>query len=303
VTLDPQARRHLDEMEKLGQRPVQELSPEAARAQSEANAAALAGGSEEMASTADLEVAGVRIRHYVPAGSGAQGADLPLVVFMHGGGWVVGSLDTHDGVCRALANRVPCRVVSVDYRLAPEHPFPAAVDDSWAVTRWAFEQSDRVAVAGDSAGGNLAAVMALRARDAGLPLAFQLLIYPVTDHSFDTASYSANASGFGLTQLGMRWYWDQYLGSSDGAHPDASPLRAKELSGAAPALVVVCEYDPLRDEGVAYAERLEAAGVPVRLAEYEGMIHGFFRLGSVMDRAHDVIDESALALREALSGH
>ncbi len=289
-------------MDKLGQRPVQELSPEAARAQSEANAAALAGESEEMASTADLEVAGVRIRYYVPAGSNAQGADLPLVVFIHGGGWVVGSLDTYDGVCRALANRVPCRVVSVDYRLAPEHPFPAAVEDSWAVTRWAFEQSDRVAVAGDSAGGNLAAVMALRARDAGLPLAFQLLIYPVTDHSFDTASYSANASGFGLTQLGMRWYWDQYLGSSDGAHPEASPLRAKELSGAAPALVVVCEYDPLRDEGVAYAERLEAAGVPVRLSEYEGMIHGFFRLGSVMDRAHDVIDESALALREALSG-
>ncbi|MBJ7597233.1 MAG: lipase [Candidatus Nephthysia bennettiae] len=302
MTLDPQARRHLDEMDKLGQRPVQELSPEAARAQSEANAAALAGESEEMASTADLEVAGVRIRYYVPAGSNAQGADLPLVVFIHGGGWVVGSLDTYDGVCRALANRVPCRVVSVDYRLAPEHPFPAAVEDSWAVTRWAFEQSDRVAVAGDSAGGNLAAVMALRARDAGLPLAFQLLIYPVTDHSFDTASYSANASGFGLTQLGMRWYWDQYLGSSDGAHPEASPLRAKELSGAAPALVVVCEYDPLRDEGVAYAERLEAAGVPVRLSEYEGMIHGFFRLGSVMDRAHDVIDESALALREALSG-
>src|SRR2546423_11818319 len=144
-------------MEKLGQRPVQELSPEAARAQSEANAAALAGESEQVASTAELEVAGVRIRSYLPAGSSAQGADLPLVVFIHGGGWVVGSLDTYESVCRALANRVPCRVVSVDYRLAPEHPFPAAVEGSWAVTRWAFEPSGSVAVAGGSAGGHPAA--------------------------------------------------------------------------------------------------------------------------------------------------
>jgi acetyl esterase len=303
VTLDPHARRHLEEMEKLGQRPVQELSPEAARAQSEANAAALAGESEEVASTADFEVGGVRVRSYLPPAAQALGADLPLVVFIHGGGWVVGSLDTADSVCRALANRVPCRVVSVDYRLAPEHPFPAAVEDSWAVTRWALEQSARVAVAGDSAGGNLAAVMALRAKEAGLPIAFQLLIYPVTDHSFDTASYSANASGFGLTEPGMRWYWDQYLAGADGGHPEASPMRAEDLSGAAPALVVVCEYDPLRDEGVAYAERLQAAGVPVRLSEYEGMIHGFFGLDSVIDRADDVLDESAAALREALSGH
>jgi acetyl esterase len=290
-------------MEKLGQRAVHELSPEAARAQSEANAAALAGETEEVASTADLEVGGVRVRSYLPAAAPVQGGDLPLVVFIHGGGWVVGSLDAADGVCRALANRVPCRLISVDYRLAPEHPFPAAVEDCWSVTRWAFEQSARVAVAGDSAGGNLAAVMALRARDAGLPLAFQLLIYPVTDHSFDTASYSANASGFGLTELAMRWYWDKYLAGSHGGHPEASPLRAEDVSGAAPALVVVCQYDPLRDEGVAYAERLRAAAVPVRLTEYEGMIHGFFALRSVIDRADTVLDESAAALREALSGH
>jgi acetyl esterase len=146
-------------------------------------------------------------------------------------------------------------------------------------------------------------VIALRARDAGLPLAFQLLVYPVTDHSFDTASYSVNASGYGLTQQGMRWYWDHYLAGSGGEHPEASPLRAEDLSGTAPALVVVCEYDPLRDEGVAYAERLRDAGVPVRLSEYQGMIHGFFRLGSVIDRGQAVIDESAAALREALGRH
>jgi acetyl esterase len=299
MPLDPQVQRHLQQAQELGLPPVQELSPQEARARSEQDTRALFGEVEEVASIADFEVDGVPVRSYTPS---ASGGELPLVVFLHGGGWVVGSLESYDGVCRALANRVPCRVVSVDYRLAPEHPFPAAVDDSWTVTRWAFGQSSRVAVAGDSAGGNLAAVMALRARDAGLPLSFQLLIYPVTEHRFDTASYAANATGMGLTQAGMRWYWDHYLAGSDGSHPDASPLRAADLSGAAPALVVVCEYDPLRDEGVAYAERLREAGVAVGLSEYEGMIHGFLRMVAVIDRSQAIFDESAAALRQAFSG-
>jgi acetyl esterase len=285
MPLDPQVQRHLQRVQELGLPPVQELSPQEARARSEQDAPLLFGEVEEVATIADLEVDGVPVRSYTPT---ANGGELPLVVFLHGGGWVVGSLDSYDGVCRVLANRVPCRVVSVDYRLAPEHPFPAAVDDSWTVTRWAFGQSRRVAVAGDSAGGNLAAVMALRARDAELPLSFQLLIYPVTEHRFDTASYAANATGLGLTQAGMRWYWDNYLAGSDGSHPDASPLRAADLSGAAPALVVVCEYDPLRDEGVAYAERLREAGVAVGLSEYDG--------------TQGIFDECARALRQAFSG-
>jgi acetyl esterase len=300
MPLDPQVRRHLDQVRELGLRPVEELSAEQARAQSEQSSAALFGEPEQVASIEDLGVDGVPVRLYTPTAAPADGGELPLVVFLHGGGWVIGSLDMYDGVCCFLANHVPCRVVSAGYRLAPEHPFPAALDDSWAVTRWAFGQADRVAVAGDSAGGNLAAVMALRARDAGLPLAFQLLVYPVTEHRFDTTSYSANGTGMGLTQLAMRWYWNHYLGGSDGAHPDASPLRASNLSGVAPALVVVCEYDPLRDEGVAYAERLREAGVPVRLSEYEGMIHGFLRMRALIDRSQTVLEESAEALRGAL---
>jgi len=258
---------------------------------------ALFGPREDVHAVEDLEVAGVPIRLYAPA----AGTDLPVVVYLHGGGWVVGSLDSHDGLCRALANRAGCRVAAVHYRLAPEHRFPAAVDDCWAVTRWAFEQASRVAVAGDSAGGNLAAVMALRARDAGLRLAHQVLIYPVTDHRFDTASYAANAAGYGLTAAGMRWFWDHYLGGADGAHPDASPLRAPSLAGVAPALVVVCGLDPLRDEGVAYAGRLREAGVPARLSEYDGMIHGFVRMSAVIDRSRDVQDEVAVALQSAFS--
>src|SRR5207237_4108690 len=201
----------------------------------EAGASALFGPVEAVAAVEDSEVAGVPTRLYDPA----LGEDLPVLVYFHGGGWVVGSVDTHDGVCRALANRAGCRVVSVEYRLAPEHPYPAAVDDGWAVTEWALARAPRVAVAGDSAGGGLAAVMARRARDAGLPLAFQLLVYPVLDHDFDTESYRANAEGYGLTRVGMRWYWDQYLPDGDRSDPDAAPLRAPNLEGVAPALIVV----------------------------------------------------------------
>jgi acetyl esterase len=144
--------------------------------------------------------------------------------------------------------------------------------------------------------------MALRARDAGLPLAFQLLIYPVTDHDFGTDSYRVNASGFGLTAAGMRWYWGHYLAGADGSHPEASPVRAASLAGVAPALVAVCEYDPLRDEGLAYAARLREAGVSVTVREYEGMVHGFVRLGAFIDRMHELHDDSAAALREAFAG-
>jgi acetyl esterase len=298
MAIDPQAKAYLERMAALGLPPVEQQTPEDARAAAEERAGALYGPVEDVHAAEDFEVDGVPVRLYAPAGA----ADGPVVVFFHGGGWVVGSLDTHDGVCRALANRSGCRIAAVHYRLAPEHRFPAAVDDSWTVTHWAFGQASRVAVAGDSAGGNLAAVMALRARDEGLPLAHQVLVYPVIDHRFDTASYLANATGCGLTLAGMRWYWDHYLGGADGAHPDASPLRAASLAGVAPALVVVCGLDPLRDEGVAYAERLRASGVPARLSEYEDMIHGFLRMPAVIDRSRNVLDEVGAALRDALTG-
>jgi len=298
MSIDPQAKAHLEQVAALGLPPTEQLTAEEARTSAEERAGPLFGPVEDVHAVEDFEVDAVPVRLYAPAGA----ADGPIVVYFHGGGWVIGSLDTHDGVCRALANRTGCRIAAAHYRLAPEHRFPAAVDDCWTVTRWAFEQTSRVAVAGDSAGGNLAAVVALRARDAGLALAHQALVYPVIDHRFDTASYAANAQGYGLTLAGMRWYWDQYLGGADGAHPDASPLRAASLAGVAPALVVVCGLDPLRDEGVAYAARLRASGVPAEVSEYEDMIHGFFRMSAVIDRSRDVQDEVGVALRDALTG-
>jgi len=297
MTLDPQARSYLDRMVELGLRPSEELSVAEARKQAEDGAPVLFGPKESVAAIEDTEVDGVPVRLYTPAAADGE----RLVVYFHGGGWVIGSLDTHDGSCRALANRSGCRVASAGYRLAPEHRFPAAVEDCWKVTRWAFDQKAAVAVAGDSAGGNLAAVMAVRARDGGLPLAGQALVYPVTDWQFDTTSYERNAEGYGLTLPAMRWYWDHYLGGADGLHPEASPLRAESLAGVAPALVVVCEFDPLRDEGVAYAERLRQAGVPVRLSEYEGMIHGFIRMQALIDRSQDLLHELGRLLAGALS--
>jgi acetyl esterase len=298
MTLDPQAKAYLDEVAAAGLPELTSQTPAEVRAGADTASPALFGPKEPVDSVVHTEVDGVPVRVYSPT----PAADLPIVVYLHGGGWVIGYTEGHDGMCRALANRSGCRVVGVDYRLAPEHRFPAALDDTWTVTRWAFNQGPPVGVAGDSAGGNLAAVAALRARDEGLPLAFQALLYPVIDHRFDRPSYVDNARGYGLTADGMRWYWDHYLGDADGAHPDASPLRAASVEGVAPALVLVCEYDPLRDEGVAYADRLREAGVPVRVAEYEGMIHGFLRMPARIDRSRGALDEIGAMLREALAG-
>jgi acetyl esterase len=189
----------------------------------------------------------------------------------------------------------------VDYRLAPEHRFPAAVEDAWAVTEAVLAEGRPVAVGGDSSGGNLAAVVALRARDRGLPLRLQILIYPVTDCDFNRSSYLAYATGYGLTRDGMRWFWSHYLGGQPWDNPEAAPLRALKVSGVAPALVMVCEYDPLRDEGLAYAERLRGAGVEVGVIEQKGMIHGFFRFrnGSEIDRTFLAYDQCVAALRKA----
>ena len=195
-------------------------------------------------------------------------------------------------------------VASVDYRMAPEHHFPAAVEDAWAAIEWAAAQDyAAMAVGGDSAGGNLAAVMALRARDRGRPrLALQLLVYPVTDHDFETESYRTNADGYVLTRDGMRWYWDHYVPDvSQRAHPEASPLRAESLKGVAPAVVLTVEYDPLRDEGEAYAERLAQAGVPVVCRRYDGLVHGAYRWPGKVDRSWQMLDDSAAALRSAFA--
>jgi acetyl esterase len=260
--------------------------------------------SPPLASITDRTAGEIPIRVYRPDGDGA----LPTLVFFHGGGFFVGSIDTHDDVCRAVAARSGWVVVSVDYRLAPEHPFPAASDDAFAALQWVAAHAGelgadpaRLAVGGDSAGGNLAAVTALRARDEGGPqLSLQVLIYPVTDWAQDTSSMAANGSGYFLTADAMRMTRQLYLPDpSRWADPYAAPLRAPDVSGVAPAIVVTAEFDPLRDEGEAYADRLAAAGVPVDRTRCAGMIHGFVQMLPVTPRAGEVLDLVSDRLRKA----
>lgn len=244
------------------------------------------------------------IRIYTPEGPGP----FPALVYFHGGGFVVGSLASGDPTCRALCHGASCVVVSVEYRLAPEHKFPAATDDCLAATRWLAAHAAelnadpaRLAVAGESSGGNLAAVTALRLRDEGGPaLRGQLLIYPVADyHTPPTPSYIANADGYLLTRAMMVWFWGHYLSDAGEAnHPHAAPLRAPDLSGLPAALVITAEFDPLRDEGERYAERLQQAGVPTQLARYDGMIHGFLLLSELFDEGRQAMEEAILWLRQ-----
>jgi acetyl esterase len=243
---------------------------------------------EPVAEVCDQTIPGpggdIPVRIYRPDGSG-----LPILVYAHGGGFVFCDLDSHDGLCREIANRVPAVVVSVAYRLAPEHSWPAAADDFYAAAQWAAHNAPslggdagRVAVGGDSAGGNLAAVTALMARDRGGPtLAAQLLLYPVLAADFDTESYRLFGRGYYNPRPAMQWYWDQYVPSkADRAHPYAAPLHA-ELHDLPPAVVVIAGHDPLRDEALAYVAELDAAGVRVTRAQFDGAIHGFMTMPSL----------------------
>ena len=233
---------------------------------------------------------------------------LPTIVYFHGGGCVLGDLESHDAVCRALCNRSGCSVLSVDYRLAPEAKYPAAAEDSYAAVEWIASmyaqqgQSARIGVAGDSAGGNLAAVVAQMARDRGGPeIGVQVLIYPVTDHSFDTESYRVNGRGeYGLSEAVMRWFWDLYLNDdSDGSQPYASPLQASDLSNLPRALTITAEYDSLRDEGEAYAAALAAAGVSSTCTRYDGVIHGFIGAFAAVPEGSQALDQIAAEIRSA----
>jgi acetyl esterase len=264
----------------------------------------------KIAAVEDRKIAGpegaIPVRIYRPEGR----APFPALVYFHGGGWVIGSLETHDGSCRDLANRAGCVVVSVDYRLAPEHRYPAAAEDCFAATKWVAEHAaelgvdpKRIAIGGDSAGGNLAAVVALMARDRrGPALRHQLLIYPVADADFTRASYRENAEGYLLSTKAMEWFWNHYVPEpARREEPYASPLRAKDLAGLPPAFVLTAEYDPLRDEGEAYARRLQQAGVPTKLKRYEGAIHGFFAMGLLAQVARTAVDDAVAELRTALA--
>ena len=244
----------------------------------------------------------IPVKVYDPPGSSPEG---PTLVWYHGGGWVIGDLATVDAACRYLADRAAMRIVSVDYRLAPEAPFPAAADDAYAAfvavaSGELGATPSAVAVGGDSAGGNLAAVVALIAREeGGLQPAFQVLVYPVTDAGMDTVSYRDNGEGYFLTTSAMGWFWDQYAPGDARFEALASPLRSVSLTDLPPALVITAEFDPLRDEGEAYARALEAAGTPVKLHRYDGQIHGFFGMPDLCGpSALAAIDEAAAALRD-----
>jgi acetyl esterase len=305
--LDPQIVALLKEMEKQGSPPLNTLTPEQARELKHPVFVKLGGPPEAVASVQNLKIPGpageIPIRVYTPEGEGP----FPLLVFFHGGGWVICNLDTHDSICRSLANGAGCVVVSVDYRLAPEHKFPAAAEDAYGAIQWVAANADqlrgdpsRIAVGGDSAGGNLAAVVSLMARDRGDPaLMFQLLIYPTTNlSSFETTSFSEHGEGYILTKDSMAYYRDHYIrGKEDTENPYASPLLAKDLKGLPPALVITAEFDVLTDESRAYAERLIQAGVPVTYTCYEGMIHPFFSFLAVVDRAKEAMAETTAALR------
>ncbi len=263
----------------------------------------------EVASVEDRVIPGpagdIPVRIYTPDAP----APKPVIAFFHGGGFVICSVDTHDGLARRLANATGAVVVSVEYRLAPEARCPAAADDCYAATQWVYEHgaelggdTSRLTVAGDSAGGNLAAVVAQMARERSAPpIASQVLIYPVIDAACDSLSYTENGEGYFLEAHGMRWFWEHYLGpDGDGTHPLASPIRANDFSGLPPAVVITAEYDPLRDEGEAYAAALEAAGVPVVLRRYDGMIHGFVSMPMLFPEANDAVARIADAVQGAV---
>jgi len=304
--LDPQIQAVLDEQAATGTKPPGTVTPDELRAQFvRQSTEQWSGVVDELHSVEDTDADGVPIRIYRPVET--EEPSMALVYF-HGGGWVVGSIDTHDGITRAIARRAGIVVVSVDYRLAPEHPFPAALEDAWTATQWVSSHADelkldvdRIGVGGDSSGGNLAAVVARRGRDHAVPVALQLLLYPVISYAFDTPSYSYFSEGYGLTRDGMRWYWDQYLGGSDGKNPDVSPAETADLRRLPRAIVVTAEADVLRDEAESYAQRMFLSTVETEGYRYDGMVHGFLRMAGKVERSNAAFDELAESIKAMLA--
>ncbi|MGH2478841.1 MAG: alpha/beta hydrolase [Ktedonobacteraceae bacterium] len=311
MPLDPQIKAYLEQMADLNMPPITGLEPAVIRQGIAAQYANTPPG-EPVANVENRTIPGpagaIPVRIYTPEWSGP----FPILVYFHGGGWVICTLDTHDGQCRSLANGAGCIVVSVDYRLAPEHKFPAAPEDCYAATSWVAEHAaelggdaSRLAIGGDSAGGNLTAVVAQMARAHNGPrLVFQLMIYPATDFTAQTTSKTENAEGYFLTLDDIHWFEGHYLrNAADRLDPLASPLLAKDLSDLPPALILTAEYDPLRDEGELYGQRLQAAGVPTIVRRYDGLIHGFFGMALIIDEARRAVTETLQTLREAFAAH
>ena len=310
LALAPDVRRLLELLRESGRPAFQDLEPAEARRVYAAGRIVMQPPPEDVAEVRDVTIEGpggaLALRLY--RGAGTADTVLPCLLFLHGGGWVVGDLDSHDGPCRRFANLGACRVVAVDYRLAPEHPFPAALDDAAAALAWVAEHAvelrvdpARIAVGGDSAGGTLAAVLALMGRDGTMPRSVaQLLVYPVTDLAMDTPSYARFTEGLPLTAASMRWFAGHYA-PDPASHADwrASPLRAPTLAGAPPAIVVTVGHDPLADEGRAYAARLEAEGVRVASLHLSDQIHGLLTMGRMLGATEALTVFAAAALRDA----
>ncbi len=310
MPLHPQVVEMMAKTAELGLSPTNEGTPEEARRNSiiTREFTAKLTTPEPVDSIEERTIPGsageIPVRIYRPNAEGVR----PLIMLYHGGGWVVGDLETEDAACRGLCNRVGAVVVSVDYRLAPETRYPGAVEDCYAATVWAVEHADelgvdpsRVATSGTSAGGNLSGAVAMMARDRGGPsIAHQVLFCPVIDAEFDRPSYIANATDYGLTRDSMLWFWDHYTGTGDDRYqPYVSLIRAEDLSGLPDATVIAAEYDPLLDEAVAYGEALKAAGVKTRCTVYEGMVHGFNGRVGIYDAADDALDEAAAGIKES----
>jgi acetyl esterase len=311
MPIDPIAAGLLQQMAEAGAPPLNELSPAEARLSAE-GFLALAGEKDEVDSAVEMTFPGpggnVAVTVYTP--KGAPAGPLGCLVYYHGGGWVLGDREGVDPTLRKLANAAKCKVVSVEYRLAPEHKFPAPLDDCYAALQWVAANGksigvdpNRLAVGGDSAGGNLAAAVAIRARDEkGPAIKLQLLVYPVTNHDYSTASYAENGKDYLLTQDMMEWFWNHYLSkASDGKNPLVSPLLLKDLAGLPSAVVYTGEFDPLRDEGEAYGARLKAAGVPTYRKRFDGQIHAFWQMGGVFPAAGHAIADAAGHLRKAFT--
>jgi len=310
MQLDPRARTLIDQLSTLPTPWGDGLAIDRSRREMEAAATAFGAPTPvtrfedfRLPPTAGSTVE-IPVRCYWPSAE----KNLPIIVFYHGGGWVLGNIITHDAYCRRLAMASGAIVASVDYRLAPEHKYPAAFDDCYAATRYIADNAvefgadpQRMAVAGDSAGGNLAAAVALAARDAGRPaIALQVLLYPVIDYNFQTPSYTERGEGYFLTRQAMEWFWTQYLEQdSDGRRPFASPIRAESLGDLPPAVIITAAFDPLCDEGRLYAERLTQANVPVEYTCYEDMFHGFCRRFESLPQAETALTQVAAALRSA----
>jgi acetyl esterase len=311
MPLDPEAQMLLAQFEAMGAKPFEDMTVPEAR---EAAAAFLdlQGPPEHVASVDHCFIPGptadIPACIYTPEGAGAGAR--PAIVYFHGSGWTILNIALCDPTMRSLANRSGCVVVAVNYQKAPEHKFPIPFDDCYTATCWVAANAERLgidpnrlAVGGDSAGGNLAAAVCLRARDTGGPrIAFQALVYPATDYGWDTPSCIENAEGYLLQRGSMQWFWTNYVNDpSDGENPYVSPLRAPDLSGLPPAFIATAGFDPLRDDGLRYGDRLREAGVPVKVTNYETMIHGFFFMLGVLGESKRLHDEIATELRAALA--